>query len=127
MSDRYVSFSRKQFEFGLIQVANEIRTKVGGWSDITEEYLRDNPETYERVYRFRTNKKGVEVIIFSSIPVDNERVRSLGSDSVKLVYRWKNSNGDYEYARGRHHYRTQNLLGNMKKSLIEMCTGSNKQ
>lgn len=111
----YYQFSQKHFEFKLRQLC--IENKLGFMSDITEEIQQD-VACYEKVYKVTTKNKSVDLIIFSSVSINSNKVRNKGNDAVRIVMRWKTKKG-YFYKRIGKNYRIDSLFENIKKNIIK--------
>ncbi|AYP68192.1 hypothetical protein PQE75_gp060 [Bacillus phage vB_BcoS-136] len=111
---RYYQFGKKHFEFGVREFL--IKNKLGFLKDITESYIEEGNETWERVYTISTANRSVEILVFSSIDIRTGYVREHGDDAVRLVLRWKTRSG-YVYRRVAKHLRIDTLFNNMKKSV----------
>ena len=111
---RYYQFGKKHFEFGVREQL--IKNRLGFLNDITEQYIAEGNETWERVYSVSTANKSVDILIYSSVDIGSNFVRENGSDAVRLVLRWKTKNG-YVYKRLAKHLRIKTLFDNMKKTI----------
>lgn len=111
----YYQYNRKHFEYDLKGIL--IRNKVGFLEDITEEWQKEN-YTWEIIYAVKTKNKSVDIIIFSSIDINTNFVRDIGSDAVKVVMRWQTKNGPV-YKKVAHHYRLKTLFDNLENTLIQ--------
>lgn len=117
---KYFQYSRKHFEFELRGIT--IRNNLGFIKDITSEWISQGNSTWERIYSVPTRNKSVDIIIFSSVCVDENKVRNSGKDSVKVIMRWKTKNG-YVYKKLAHHYRLETLFDNLSKTIMESLEG----
>lgn len=107
---QYYQFCKKQFEY-------ELRNMDQGWmEDITEQWMTEGHETWERIYKMSTKNKSVDIIIFSSVDMRTNHVRDNGADAVRVILRWKTKKG-YVYKRIGKNYRVRNLFKNLKGNL----------
>lgn len=106
----YLKFSLKQFKFFLYKEG------VGSLSDITEEWIGEGKISKEHIFKVSTRNKSLDIIIYSSIDVRDERDRSCGSDAVRMVFRWKTSKGEF-YRRIGKRYRTTNVFANVAHTI----------
>lgn len=113
---RYYKFSRKYFEYGMRNFL--IKNKLGFFSDITQEFLDERHDTWERIYKVTTKNRSVDIIIFSSVDIRTDSVRDNAADAVRLVLRWKTKNG-YVYKRLAKHLRIKTLFDNIHKSIAK--------
>lgn len=111
---RYYQFSKKHFEYGVRDFL--IKNKLGFMKDITEEYIAEGNDTWERIYTVSTANKSVDIMIFSSVDMRTNHVRDNGDDAVRIVLRWKTKNG-YRYKKIAKHLRIKTLFDNMNKSI----------
>lgn len=109
----YYQFSQKHFEYKLRGLC--IENKFGFMHDITEEIQKEE-ECFEKVYKISTKNPAVDIIIYSSVSIDANRVRKVGEDAVRVVTRWKTKNG-YFYKRVGKNYRVETLFDNLKETL----------
>ena len=115
----YYKFSRKHFEFELKGIL--IRNRMGFMQDITEEWLSEGNETWERIYKVSTKNKSVDIILFSSIDIRTNNVRDNGADRVRVVLRWKTKNGPV-YKKIHHHNRLDTLFKNLECTIKKLQT-----
>lgn len=113
---RYYQFSRKHFEFGMREFL--ISKKLGFMQEITEQYLSEGNETWERIYTVSTKNKSVDILIFSSVDMRTNHVREHGDDAVRLVLRWKTKNG-YRYKKLAKHLRITTMFQNIEKTIAK--------
>ena len=111
---RYYKYTKKHFEWGVRNFL--IENKLGFLKDITEEYINEGNETWERVYSISTRNRAVDILVYSSVDIRTNQTRDYGDDAVRLVLRWKTKNG-YVYKRIAKHLRIETLFQNMKKSV----------
>lgn len=111
---QYYKFGKKHFEFNVRDFL--IKNRMGFLTDITDEYIAEGGNTWERIYTISTANKSVQIMIFSSVDVRTSYVREHGADMVRLVLRWKTRNG-YVYKSLAHHQRIETLFNNMKKTV----------
>lgn len=111
---RYYKFSRKHFEYGMRSFL--IKNRLGFFSDITQEFLNEGNDTWERIYKVTTKNPSVDIVIFSSVDIRTDSVRDNSEDAVRLVLRWKTKNG-YVYKRLAKHLRIKTLFDNIHKTI----------
>ena len=116
MARQYYQFGKKHFEFGVREFL--INNRLGFLKDITDEYIAEGNNTWERIYTISTRNRSVEILVFSSVDIRTDFVREHGDDCIRLVLRWKTKNG-YVYKRIAKHLRIQTLFQNMQKSISE--------
>lgn len=116
MAGQYYQFSKKHFEYEMRGIL--IRNKCGFMTDITEEWIKEGNETWERIYKIQTKNKAVNLIVFSSVDIRTNEVRSNGVDAVRVVMQWTTKNGNV-YRKVAKHYRLETLFKNLEKTLIE--------
>lgn len=114
---QYKQFGKKEFEYGLRGVL--IRNRLGFLDEITFEYRKENPMTWERMYTISTANRAVKVLVFSSIDLRTDTVREHGEDAVRLVMRWETKNG-MVYKSVSKHLRIETLFDNIEKSLLNI-------
>src|SRR5690606_39203008 len=114
MARQYYQFSKKHFEYGVRNFL--IKNRLGFMKDITEEYIAEGNDTWERVYSISTRNRAVDILVYSSVDIKTDYVREHGDDAVRLVLRWKTRNG-YVYKRIAKHLRIKTLFQNMKESV----------
>lgn len=114
MTKRYYQFSKKHFEYGVRNFL--IENRLGFLTDITQDYIAEGGETWERIYKISTRNRAVDIIVFSSVDMRTNHVREHGDDAVRLVMRWKTRNG-YVYKRLAKHLRISTLFNNMHKTV----------
>lgn len=110
----YYKFSRKHFEYELKGIL--IRNRLGFMNDITEEWLAEGKESWERIYKISTKNKSVDIILFSSIDIRTNEVRDNGADRVRVILRWKTKKGDV-FKKVHHHNRLETLFKNLEWSI----------
>lgn len=111
---KYYKYTKKHFEWGVRNFL--IENRLGFLSEITDEYIAEGGETWERIYKITTRNRAVDIIVFSSVDIRTNQTRDCGDDAVRLVLRWKTKNG-YVYKRIAKHLRIKTLFQNMKKSV----------
>lgn len=114
MARQYYKFSKKHFEYGVRNFL--IKNRLGFMKDITEEYIAEGNDTWERVYSISTRNRAVDILVYSSVGIKTDYVREHGDDAVRLVLRWKTRNG-YVYKRIAKHLRIKTLFQNMRESV----------
>ena len=114
MARQYYKFSKKHFEYGVRNFL--IKNRLGFMKDITEEYIAEGNDTWERVYSISTRNRAVDILVYSSVGIKTDYVREHEDDAVRLVLRWKTRNG-YVYKRITKHLRIETLFQNMKESV----------
>lgn len=112
---QYYKFSRKHFEYELKGIL--IRSRLGFMQDITDEWLNEGRDTWERVYKISTKNKSVDIILFSSIDIRTNEVRDNGADRVRVVMRWTTRNG-VMFKKIHHHNRLKTLFKNLENTII---------
>lgn len=117
---QYYQFGKKHFEFGVREFL--ISSKLGFLTDVTDSYIADGNDTWERIYTISTKNKSVDILVFSSVDIRTSHVREHGDDMVRLVLRWKTKNG-YAYKKLAHHQRIETLFNNMKKTVEKAQQG----
>ena len=113
---KYYQFSKNHFEYDVRNFL--IKHKLGFLSDITQDYIAEGGETWERIYKISTKNRSVDIIVFSSVDMRSNHVREHGDDAVRLVMRWRTKNG-YVYKRLAKHLRIMTLFDNMYKTVKE--------
>lgn len=113
---RYYQYSRKHFEYGMREFL--IPKNLGFMQEITEQYIAEGGDTWERIYSISTKNKSVDILIFSSVDMRTNHVREHGDDAVRLVLRWKTRNG-YRYKKIAKHLRITTLFKNIEKSIAK--------
>lgn len=111
---KYCKYSKKHFEFGIRNFL--IENKLGFFSEITQEFLDEGNETWERIYKISTKNPSLDIILFSSVDIRTDSVRESSEDAVRLVLRWKTKNG-YVYKKLAKHLRIKTLFENIEKSV----------
>lgn len=113
----YKTISKSKFEYELIRIKNE--NGLCGWSEVSEELAKEGDGCiFEYVYSFKTNIKGLELIIYSSINIFDNISRGYGSDAVRVVQRWKTKNGIL-YRKVRKLLRVESLFTNLEKAILD--------
>jgi len=115
MSSKYYQFSEKHFIYELKGIL--IRNKAGFMEDITDEWIKEGNEIWERVYKISTRNKSVDIILFSSVDMRTHKVRENGGDAVRVILRWRTKNGNF-YKRVAKHYRLNTLFKNLEETLL---------
>lgn len=82
-----------------------------------EKELTEAVEEY--IYTMKTPYKAVDILIYSSVDKRTNSMRKNGKDAVRLVYRWKLSDGTYAYKRIGKHLRIKTLFVNLRKTLVK--------
>jgi hypothetical protein len=113
----YYQFSKKHFEYELNGIL--IRNKVGFMDDITDQWISEGHDTWERVYRVTTKNKSVNIIIFSSIDIRTNEVRDNGADRVRVVLQWNTKKGPV-YKKIHHHNRLNTLFRNLEQTIMNI-------
>jgi hypothetical protein len=111
----YYKFSKKHFEYELKGIT--IRNKFKSPILYTEEYINLGNETWEHIYLLPTKNKSVDILIYSSIDVNTNKVRDNGSDAVRVVLRWSTKNG-FVFKAIHTHYRLKTLFNNLERTII---------
>jgi hypothetical protein len=119
MAIRYKSYGKKQFKFELVSIC--IKNNIGFVTDITDEFIAEGQETWERIYKIQTKNPAVSILIFSSVDMRTNYTREIGSDAVRVVMKWETKKGNL-YKKIAKHYRVQNLFQNLKGTLTEACS-----
>ena len=114
---KYYQFSRKHFEYCIRGFL--IENKLGFLRDITDEWIEEHNKTWERIYSISTKNRAVDIIVFSSLDLSTNHVRSNGEDAVRLVLRWKTKNG-FVFKKISKHLRIETLFKNIEKSVKNM-------
>ena len=114
MATNYYKFSKKHFEYELRGIL--IKNKLGFMEEITDEWVAQGKETWERIYKISTKNKSVDIIIFSSIDIRTNEVRDNGADRVRVILRWTTRNG-VVYKSIHHHNRLKTLFKNLKNTI----------
>jgi hypothetical protein len=114
---KYYQFSKKHFEYELKGIL--MRNKAGFMEDITDKWLKEGNETWERVYKVTTRNKAVNIIIFSSVDMRTNEVRDNGTDRVRVVLQWNTKRGPI-YKKIHHHNRLSTLFKNLEQTLINI-------
>lgn len=113
---KYYQFTKRHFEFELKGIL--IRNRSGFMQDITDEWIGEGHESWERIYKISTKNKSVDIIIFSSIDIRTNEVRDNGADRVRVIQRWRTRSGDV-YKRIHHHNRLETLFKNLEQTIID--------
>ena|SRR6185312_4315071 len=113
---RYYQFTKKHFEYELKGIL--IRNRAGFMEEITNQWIADGNETWERIYKISTKNKSVEIILFSSIDIRTNEVRDNGNDRVRVVMKWKTKNGNM-FKKIHHHNRLKTLFKNLEQTIIQ--------
>lgn len=115
--ERYYQFSKKHFQYMLRGIL--IKDRIGFMEDITTQWREEGNETWEHIYKISTKNRSVDIIIFSSVDMNTDKVRDIGGDAVRVVLRWKTKNG-YIYKHIAKHYRIKTLFDNLEQTLINI-------
>lgn len=111
----YYQFTRAHFEYELKWIL--IRNQSGFMEDITEQWLSEGNNSWERLYKISTKNKSVDIILFSSIDIRTNKVRNNGTDRVRVILRWKTKHG-YVYKKIHHHNRLETLFKNLQHTIL---------
>jgi hypothetical protein len=112
----YYRFSKEHFEYKLKDML--FKHNAGFMEDITWNWRKEGNVTWERIYKISTKNRAVDIIVFSSIDISTGRARDVGGDAVRLVLRWKTTNGNL-YKRLAKHYRVDTLFDNLKETVLD--------
>lgn len=111
---KFKGFSKAKFEYELSRIRRE--NNLDCWKDVTFEY----PNSWEYIYSIPLNVGGLSILIFSSVDIVSGFTRDIGSDAVRVVYRWKTKNGIL-YHHVSTHKRIDTLFLNLEKSIMNNC------
>lgn len=114
MSDKYMSYNRKEFESGLLKIAKNLNLQVG---DYTEKQGKQNIE--ERVYEMTTPNPVIRILIYSSIDPRTNISREVGGDAIRINFYCK-FNGKTYYKKFKTHQRIKTMFDNIEKSIQEI-------
>jgi len=115
MSAKYYQFSKKHFEYELREILKRNKSKF--MDDITDQWLAQGNETWERIYKISTRNKAVDIILFSSVDMRTNKVREVGGDAVRVVVRWTTKYGTY-FKKVAKHYRIETLFKNLEETIV---------
>jgi hypothetical protein len=115
MAKEYFKFSRKHFEYELRGIL--IHNKLGRMEDYTDEFIAEGNQSFEKIYKLKSRNPAVEVLIYSSVDVTENKVRSKGSDAVRVVLCWNTKKGK-RYKRVAKHLRIETLFKNLENTLL---------
>lgn len=105
-------FSRKKFEYELSRIRRE--NNLSCWNDVTDDY----PDSWEYIYSIPISYiGGLSILIFSSVDLCEDCTRDIGSDAVRVVYRWNTRNGVL-YHHIKKHNRVEKLFINLEKTIV---------
>ena len=122
-----VEYDNKEFyrfnRFQFVQTLRKISEayKLPYIARCKEKELVDSVEEY--IYTMKTPYKAIDILIYSSVDKKTNSMRKNGKDAVRLVYRWKLSDGSYAYKRIGKHLRIKTLFVNMRKTLVQAYHG----
>jgi hypothetical protein len=119
----YYQYSKKHFEYMMRGIL--INNKLGFMEDITKAWREEGNTTWEYIYRISTKNSAVDIIVFSSVDMNIDKVREIGGDAVRVVLRWKTKNGNV-YKHVAKHYRIKTLFDNLKDTLVGIQFGDVK-
>lgn len=124
MAREYVPFSQKKFEYELFNM----KKKLGfySYSNITEDLIRNGYLIKEEVYMVTTYRKDTNILIYSSLDVRSNRVRTVGSDAVRVVLVRRTKDGKHFYKRLGKHLRINTLFNNLYNTIAKGLKESNK-
>jgi hypothetical protein len=111
----YYKFSRKHFEYELRGIL--INNRLGKMVDYTDEFINQGNQTFEKIYKLKSQNPAVEVLVYSSVDINENKVRSKGADAVRVVLLWNTKNGK-RYKRVAKHLRLETLFKNLEKTLL---------
>jgi len=115
VSKEYYKFSRKHFEYELRGIL--INNRLGKMVDYTQDFINEGNQTFEKIYKLKSPNPSVEVLVYSSVDVNENKVRSRGADAVRIVLCWHTKNGK-RYKRVAKHLRIETLFKNLENTLL---------
>lgn len=110
----FYDFSKAKFEYELREMKKKL--KFVNYSEVSHDLNKNGYVINESVYLIKTKNPYVSILIYSSIDNRTERVRSLGSDAVRVVLVWTTKNGRY-YKKLHKHLRINTLFKNLEGTL----------
>jgi hypothetical protein len=117
MAENYMSYNRKEFEDGLLEIAGNFGLQVG---DYTEKMGKAGME--ERVYEVTTYDPRVRILIYSSIDPRTNVSREVGGDAIRINFYCKGKDGKLYYKKFKKHQRINTMFNNIMKSVsLVMC------
>jgi hypothetical protein len=111
----YYKFTRKHFEYELRGIL--ITNRLGKMLDYTDDFIAQGNQTFEKIYKLKSPNPAVEVLVYSSVDVNENKVRSKGADAVRVVLCWNTKKGK-RYKRVAKHLRIDTLFKNLEKTLL---------
>jgi hypothetical protein len=115
MSKEYYGFTRKHFEYELRGIL--ISNRLGKLEDYTDGFIAEGNQTFEKIYKLKSRNPAVEVLVYSSVDVTENKVRSKGADAVRVVLCWNTKKGK-RYKRVAKHLRIETLFKNLENTLL---------
>lgn len=112
MAENYMSYNRKEFEDGLLEIARNFGLQVG---DYTEKLGKAHIE--ERVYEVTTFDPRVRMLIYSSIDPRTNLSREVGGDAIRINFYCKGKDGKPYYKKFKKHQRINTMFSNISKSV----------
>lgn len=112
----YYDFSKAKFEFELREMKNKLN--FSDFIEVTSSLESNGYTLNERVYLVKTKNPYVSILIYSSIDKRTDRVRSIGSDAIRVVLVWKTKKGRF-YKKLHKHLRIKTVFNNLEKTLKE--------
>ncbi len=85
--------------------------------DYTNDFIAEGNQTFEKIYKLKSKNPAVEVLLYSSIDVNENSVRNRGNDAVRVVLCWNTKKGK-RYKRVAKHYRLETLFKNLENTLL---------
>lgn len=122
---RFKVYTKKKFEYELSRIRNEYGLSY--WKDITD-IMSNECDCFinEHVYKFDTDVRGMMLVIYSTVDVNNDRTREHGCDAVRVVLRWITKNGIL-YRKVKTHKRIETLFDNLECTIVESLKLSNEE
>lgn len=117
MSKEYFGFTRKHFEYELRGIL--IQNKLGKMEDYTDEFILQGNQTFEKIYKLKSRNPSVEVLLYSSVDVNENQVRKKGADAVRIVLCWNTKKGK-RYKKVAKHLRIETLFKNVENTLLSL-------
>lgn len=117
MTREYVPFSQKKFEYELFMMKK--RLGFYGYSNVTEAMVRNGYNLKEQVYMIPTKRKNTNILIYSSLDVRSNKVRTIGSDAVRVVLVRKRNDGKRYFKRLGKHLRINTLFKNLENTIAK--------
>lgn len=113
---KYIKYTKKNYEFNFMTWRKQ--HKIGEFFDTQPDLIRNGYPVNEVVYVVRTHRRDLNILIYTSIDVRNEKVRTKGSDAVRVVLVWKNKNtGKRYYRKVKKHLRITTLFDNLENTI----------